>query len=694
MKTALLRSLSMGLLIAAGALLSSNLYAANWYVDNAAAGAGNGTSWTNAWKNLSSVKWGSGGVQPGDTLYISGGNTSKTYTDLLEVKIPGTSSARITIRVGQEAGHNGTVVINGRGRSDGVLLNHYVTLDGSVNGKRRMIVRDANSVGIHTRNSQTNKGITVTYVELANNGNAAAGSKSPGFAHGIRFVYGEGIEISYTEIYGSFKDGINMGGSRGGWGSNKFHHNHIHHLGDDGIAAGGGVDAWENLIHDLTNNDTTGRHPDGLQLLGNQVRVWNNTVYNVYNCLIFWDAMTGGKPQQDGIIYNNLVFQGREFDSGYSRGIQLKPESSATGLENAIVANNTIVNVPYYGIGLSANDGPMRNVRVVNNIIYNVFTSGKSSAHAIQLSYYSTLSNIEIDYNLIHAGPSGSTRISGGSGLTMQKNAITGDPKFVKYAAWALDNDYRLQAGSPAIGAGLNLNNHFTTDMNGALRVKWDVGAIGYSGSVSGGTPPGDGGNPGTPPGDEEPGDGDDVAEGNTKIWLEAERFTFSSPTTTAADNAASGKSYLVNLVSPTQPTTPVEGITSRTFTVVEDGDYTLWMRALTAGDASDSVFVKMDDGDWFFWNGIPAGSGWTWAQAHNSGSFNAKAVFTLTPGAHTLYIAHRERDVRLDKVYLTNTADEPTGLGGTDAEEQPAQRPTRPRGFRIILDFLNDLFS
>ena len=711
MKTALHRALAVGLLIAAGALFSSNLYAANWYVDNAATGSGNGTSWANAWKNLSSVKWGSGGVQPGDTLYISGGNTAKTYTDLLEVKVAGKPSSRITIRVGQEAGHNGTVVIEAKGRTDGMLLNDYVTLDGSVNGQRRMIVRNANAVGIHTRNSQSNKGITVTYVELANNGNEASGMKSPGFAHGIRFVYGEDIEISYTEIYGSFKDGINMGGSRGGWGSNRFHHNHIHHLGDDGVAAGGGVDAWNNLIHDLTNNDTTGRHPDGFQLLGNQVRVWNNIVYNVYNCLIFWDAMPGGQFQKDGIIYNNLVFQGREFDSGYSRGIQLKPESSAAGLENAIVANNTIVNVPYYGIGLSANEGPMRNVRVVNNIIYNVFTSGKSSAHAIQLTNYSTLSNIQIDYNLIHAGPSGSTRITGASGITVQQHAITGDPKFVKYAPWALDNDYRLQAGSAAIGAGLDLSSIFTTDMNGAVRVKWDVGSIGYSGSVTGGNPgdggipgnPGDGGNPGNPgdggnPGN--PGDGGngDVVYGNTKIWLEAEGFTFPSPTTTESDSAASGNSYLVNLVSATQSAMPpVEGISSRTFTVTEEGNYTLWMRAFTAGDAADSIFVKMDDGEWFYWNGIPAGSGWTWAQVYNSGNFNTKASFALEPGVHTLYIAHRERNVKLDKMYITNTADAPTGLGGTDAGnggEQPTQRPSKPRGLRVILDFLQDLFD
>src|SRR5688572_21692632 len=34
------------------------LQAANWYVDNAARGANNGTSWANAWTDMTKVIWG------------------------------------------------------------------------------------------------------------------------------------------------------------------------------------------------------------------------------------------------------------------------------------------------------------------------------------------------------------------------------------------------------------------------------------------------------------------------------------------------------------------------------------------------------------------------------------------------------------------------------------------------------------
>ena len=113
--------------------------AANWYVDNAASGVNNGSSWANAWTSFGAISWSS--IQPGDNLYISGGPTgsSKTYTETLTVGASGTSAARI--RIGLDASnssHNGTVVLDNNYID--VSTQSYVTISGNVNGQRGMLL--------------------------------------------------------------------------------------------------------------------------------------------------------------------------------------------------------------------------------------------------------------------------------------------------------------------------------------------------------------------------------------------------------------------------------------------------------------------------------------------------------------------------------------------------------------------------
>ena len=81
------------------------------YVDNQATGANDGSSWKNAWPSIEAIEWDL--VQPGDTLFISGGKQSRVYDETLVVGQSGTAEKPLFITKGREEGHKGKVVING-----------------------------------------------------------------------------------------------------------------------------------------------------------------------------------------------------------------------------------------------------------------------------------------------------------------------------------------------------------------------------------------------------------------------------------------------------------------------------------------------------------------------------------------------------------------------------------------------------
>ncbi len=462
-------------------LLFNNLmYSAEWFIDKDAAG-GNGISWTQAWKSFKDINWSS--ISPGDTLFISGGNSSKTYYETLTIEKAGNSSNFMTIKVGRESGHNGTVIIDAqRNRTNCIVPNSFTEINGNLGGNIHLKCINAIGCGIASR---PNPGfIKIHYVEILDCGTP---DQPGGFAHGIHLNGANGCEISFCEIHHNYVDGINIGRSMGAYGQNKIHHNHIHHNGDDGITGTSGMDIYNNIIHDQDNWDVG--HPDGIQALGNYIRIYDNEIFDVVNALIFTD------PHQMGIggyiqIFNNLLYQTNP-NYPYCRGIEVKAETGTNSLDDIKIFNNTIVDLTFSGIRLSCPEGPIRNVQIKNNILVNCYTGSPSgNAIAVNGGNYES-DDVIIDYNLIAAGAHGVSQIlwhstiyshekfmSTGLGQTHGKTLT---PEFVYYHERDPQNKFHLRESDLiARKNGQNLANYFKEDKAGILRTNWDLGCYEY----------------------------------------------------------------------------------------------------------------------------------------------------------------------------------------------------------------------
>ena len=71
----------------------------------------NGKSWRSAWRELDQINWFV--IEPGDTIYLDGGEKEMVYTTTLHINKSGRENAPITIKVSNEAGRNGQAIIFG-----------------------------------------------------------------------------------------------------------------------------------------------------------------------------------------------------------------------------------------------------------------------------------------------------------------------------------------------------------------------------------------------------------------------------------------------------------------------------------------------------------------------------------------------------------------------------------------------------
>ncbi len=443
--------LLLGLMLLATASMG---YATSYYVDrNVAGGAANGLAWSSAWPRFADIQWGSSGVGPGDTLYISGGSTSKTYYERLMVRASGTASAPIVITRGRTTGHSGRVIIDGQfQRAAGVFIDgdDYVTVSqlefqGSVDGN------DGSRGDIFMRSTT---GVTIDSCILRAER-----------AHGGVFFNGYGTPCRDSVVRNCT---ITTRSANLPWQT-------------DGIYSQYDIDSLFEGNTIIIRNQNPDQHCDAFQC-------FKSTSVTIRNNYCEQDNQKGSNAQ--GIflsntsgtswIYNNIC------KGDYATSSLLKFRITDGSTSGVRIYNNTIIGGQYFVLYSDSSDMEMK-----NNLLYctGVGIAGISVVRfgpSVTIRDPSAFNN-----NLIFSENSSDLVMYGGSGRTWSEWRALGVDANGISAAPRLDSNYRPTAGSPAIDRGANLTAlGITTDKAGVSRPQgaaFDIGAFEFG---DGTTPP------------------------------------------------------------------------------------------------------------------------------------------------------------------------------------------------------------
>ena len=149
-------------------------------------------------------------------------------------------------------------------------------------------------------------------------------------------------------------------------------------------------------------------------------------------------------------------------------------------------------------------------------------------------------------------------------------------------------------------------------------------------------------------------------------ISLEAECAVIGTGWSLVTDANVSGGEYLTatsgNNFYSSAPTSADSWI-SFDFTAVAAGTYNMHALINTPNTITDSFWVRANGGDWIKWNDLLR-DGFEWRRLYDSDANADLVSFELSEGANTLDIAIREDGASIDKIYLTNAGNIPTGLG------------------------------
>lgn len=314
-------------------------YAANWYVRSGA--AGNGTSWENAWGDVTLIAWAS--ISPGDTIWLAGGS----YGDLTPGKSGNadTDAGRIFVKrattsvhgsdIGWDVSYDTQVVLSSI-RWNTLNTGSYLTIDGQVERGIKIPHGSGGTAAISFDRGVSY--VTLQYIETAGPGDTI-GYYHTGDDRGIDITAWNGssyeavdyLRVRHSKIHGACTQVWNMNANNGVWEYNEiynsttsgtichpnifvtasssnltFRYNRVHTYSAEGImilnGGHGSLYVYGNIWY---NGQIYARVLESQDGVNGPVYFYNNTMDGLWNT---WLTANGGSWASGSVASNNIYW--------------------------------------------------------------------------------------------------------------------------------------------------------------------------------------------------------------------------------------------------------------------------------------------------------------------------------------------------------------------------------------------------
>jgi len=426
------------------------------YVDKEAGGNNDGTSWTDGWESFADISWGS--VDPGDTVFISGGTDSLEYNEYLAIGASGTYGNLVVVRPGWDVGHNGRVILVDLTSSAITAAYHdYFRIE-------KLETRNCRR-GVEILGTVANPAIGFYIDSCRVIGFAWNATGSGIFMHGedtgtygnidsayVRYNY---VRSSTPEVGDIQKDCL---------GNNQVSNHSI--IGNT-------------LVN--TSEVNTG-HSDCTQVVyGENVTIRDNIFIHL-NSDYYHDhqGLMLESLKGDFHFYNNVVYYPEA-----TVNLNMWWNKNPDAVLEFYIYNNTFIGKSTAHMTRFAHS----NVHVKNNIFFNTEAGGEL------MNGYGADDWSEVDGNLYGINLNGTPSSTFDGDWTMAElNALGAElsgtpssrddanPLFVTLTGTETGNDFNVSAGSPCINAGVDLGAPYNVDINGTARPdgEYTIGALQY----------------------------------------------------------------------------------------------------------------------------------------------------------------------------------------------------------------------